>query len=274
LQGQEGFDNALKDDKGMAGLPSNTSTSDLEKMGIETKRQMSGRLQGKFGKDGLSNIQQSMSKQVGEFQDKTKGITTAASNAKQTKKSLKSVNKVEKPSFKINPMRALPFSKRIEKQFSWQTSRASVNNGQPAILQLGAMAGFKHTPRLTYGLGIATNIGLGQSWSNIRFSFAGLSIRTYAQWKWLYGVGAYAGYERNYRQSAFFDSKETIPASTINEHNSKLYNETLLMGLTKSYRISDEWNGGVQLLYDIWWKEKGQRSPVIIRFTTQKTNKL
>jgi hypothetical protein len=270
LQGQEGFSKSLKDNKGMNGLPENASTSDLEKIGIQTKRQESERLQNRFGKEGLPNVQEKMSKQIEEFKDKTKDIKSAVNNAKQTKQSLKSSKNIETPSFKVNPMRALPFSKRIEKQYNWQTTRASIDGKQPASMQLSAMVGFKHTPRLSYGMGVATSIGLGQSWSNVHFSFVGVGIRTYAQWKWQYGVGAYAGYERMYKRAAFTNKDEVIPEPKENAHNTKIYNESILIGLTKSYRINDKWNGSVQLLYDIWYKEKGMRSPIMLRFATQK----
>ena len=62
-------------------------------------------------------------------------------------------------------MRGRLFWQRIEKQYNWQTTRATID--RPAKLEASAMAGFKHTPRLTYGLGIATSVGLGQGWSSI-----------------------------------------------------------------------------------------------------------
>jgi hypothetical protein len=279
LQGAEGFDKAFSQagSEGVS-MQSATSADDLEKMGFQTKRQVNATLKEKFG-DGLSGVQQNMGAQVSGWQQQAQGVTGKATQAgnelkaakadlSQTKQSLASLKDTKLPGFKVNPMRGLPFRQRIEKQYGWQTSRATLD-GQPALLQLSGMAGFRHTPSLSYGLGISTSIGLGKDWNNIRFSFEGLGLRSYAAWKWKYGFGAYAGYERVFKQAAFTNNKETSPEElTPSVHNTNFYQESVLIGLTKSYRINSRWNGAVQLLYDVWWKEKGLRSPVVLRFNT------
>lgn len=164
-------------------------------------------------------------------------------------------------------MRGLPFWKRIEKQYNFQTARATVD-GQPAILQLSAMAGYKQSPKLSYGLGLVEATGLGQNWTNLHLSFQGIGLRSYAAWQWEYGIGAYAGYERLYKQAAFGSAANTDQALTPSPHSTASYSECVLIGLTKSYHINDKWNGQVQLLYDIWWQQKGMQSPIMIRFST------
>ncbi len=238
-------------------------------MGFQTKQQMTANLQKKFGSN-LSGLQQNMGTQVKQFQDDLNKVKSTKNTIKQSRQSLKQAPSLNKPSFKVNPMRGLPFSKRIEKQYNYQTTRATID-GKPAMLQLSAMAGFKHTPRFTYGLGVAASIGLGQNWNNIRFSFEGVGLRSFASWLWQYGIGAYAGYERMYRKTVFVNkSSESIPSIELNPHNTKTFTDAILIGLTKSYRINEKWNGSIQVLYDIWWKEKGLRSPVQLRFATMK----
>lgn len=166
-------------------------------------------------------------------------------------------------------MREKPFFLRIEKQYNWQVTRATAD-GKPAILNGAAMAGFKHTPRLTYGAGIAALMGLGHSWEQVRFTFEGFGFRTFATWDWQYGIGAYAGYERTYKQAVFSDTKEIISPAEYNVHNRRTYNEALLAGITKKYNIGGNWSGSIQLLYDAWWQDKGLRSPVQLRFATMK----
>lgn len=270
LQGQPGFDKYLQGNDGMQGLQGkNMSSADLEKMGFQTKQQMTANLQKKFG-GNLSGLQQNMGTQVKQFHDGLNKVKSAKNTVKQSRQSIKHANNLNKLSFKVNPMRGLPFSKRIEKQYNYQTTRVTID-GKPAILQLSAMAGFKHTPRLTYGLGVATSIGLGQNWNNIRFSFEGVGLRSFASWQWQYGIGAYAGYERMYRNAVFISkSSENIPAVDLNTHNTKAYMDAVLIGLTKSYRLNEKWNGSIQVLYDIWWKEKGLRSPILLRFSNSK----
>ncbi len=269
LQGQPDFDKYLHGNDGMQGLQGNMSSVDLEKMGFQTKQQVTANLQKKFG-GNLSSLQQNMGTQVKQFQDNLNKLKSTQNTIKQSRRSLKQATSLSKPSFKINPMRGLPFSKRIERQYNYQTTRATID-GKPAMLQLSAMAGFKHTPKFTYGLGLATSIGLGQNWNNIRFSFEGLGLRSFASWQWQYGIGAYAGYERMYRKAVFINKgSESIPAVELNPHNSKTYTDAILIGLTKSYRINEKWNGSIQVLYDVWWKEKGLRSPIQLRFATMK----
>jgi hypothetical protein len=278
LQGQEGFDKYLQDGDGSA--LNGMSGSQLEKMGYQTKQQLTANLNKKFG-GSLGGIQQSVSKQVQQFNDKTKKLSDAknkvnkakqaknsAKHAKQSAKNLKSSARIDKPTFKVNPMRGKPLSQRIEKQINWQTTRATID-GKPAVFQFSLMAGFRQTQKLTYGIGVAPAIGLGNGWNDIHFTFQGIGFRTYITWQWQYGIGAYAGYERLYNRAAFLDTKE-ISKLPPKPHNQKEFSESMLIGLTKQYHVSDKWSGGIQVLYDIWWKDKGLRSPIQLRFTTSK----
>lgn len=265
LQGTNGFSEAMSNSptastsaNSMAGM----DASQLEKIGYQTKQMMQKNLQDKFGSN-LGGIADKMSGQIKDWQDKQKDLE----NVKQTKKSLAQLKNTEKPSFKVNPMRGLPFWKRIEKQYSWQTQRANENS--PALFILSAGAGFKHTPTLTYGIGLTSSIGLGQSWQNIHFSFEGIGYKTYATWLWQYGVGAYAGYERLYKRAAFAKDKPPPEAEGYpTVHSTTKYSESLLIGIYKSYNINTKYKGTIQLLYDVWWQQKNLRSPIVLRFVT------
>lgn len=266
LQGTEGFDQYM--DKATAGpnsmqsLGANATAADLQKMGLQTKQQVQAALQQKFG-NNLGGLSQKMGDQIKAFQDKTQSINTA----KQTIQNIRHIKNIHKPSFKINPMRGLPFWKRIEKQYNFQTTRATVD-GQPAILQLSAMAGYRQSPRLSYGIGMVEATGLGQNWTNLHLSFQGIGLRSYLCWQWQYGIGAYAGYERLYKQAAFGSNTAAEQPLSQSPHSTASYSESVLIGLTKSYHINDKWNGQIQLLYDIWWQQKGLQSPIMIRFST------
>lgn len=265
LHGTPGFSKYMSNASsanGTQGL-STTDPAQLEKLGYQTKQLVQKNLQDKFGSN-LGSVSQKMSGDLKGWQDRQKDLT---SNIKQVRKSAGQIKATEKPSFKVNPMRGLPLCKRIEKQYNWQTTRAA--NGMPALLDMAAMAGFKHTPRLTYGAGIATSIGLGQSWQNIHISFQGAGLRTFATWKWQYGIAAYAGYERMYKQAAFKNEKppgDWQPTS----HDKHKYSETILVGLTKNYSINAKYTGAIQVLYDIWWQQNGLTNPIVLRFVTIK----
>lgn len=278
LQGTEGFDQQLSQStigiNSMQSLRGNASASDLEKMGFQTKDQLNKALQQKFG-NNLSQIQQQMGGQVSQWQDKAHDITSKITDAKNevadTKSQIanaKSQIKSPQVSLNKNPMRGLPFWKRLVREYNWQTNRATPD-GQPAMLQGAAMVGFRHTPKLSYGIGTALNIGLGQDWNHVKFSFQGLGLRTYLQYQLIYGIGVYSGYERTYKQAVFTTNNETVqPTGNDNPHNTSNYNESVLIGLTKSYKMNSKWNGQIQVMYDVYWKDKGLRSPIVLRFAT------
>ena len=262
LQGMPGFDKSMEkagkgDGVSMQSLSGDATSEDMEKMGLQTKKQLQSSLTEKFGKN-LGGVTGKMGSQLSKYQDETKSLSK---DIKQTKQSLKGLKNTDRPSFHVNLMRGLPFWKRIEKQYNWQTSRATLD-GKPAIFEISAMAGFKHTPRLSYGFGISTAIGLGQNWNNIHFSWQGLGLRSYAAWQWQYGIGAYAGYERMYKQAVFTQSNnekniELNPSS----HTNNKWDESVLIGLTKKYNINTKWNGAIQVLYDILVATKGFKKP-------------
>lgn len=278
LQGTPGFDGFMSKSMAAPGslqalaggqLTSGSqplSADDLEKMGYQTKRQLGQHLEQQYGGSAhVRALQQQMGGQLKEWQDKANDVSGQVKEAKSSLRQLKQAGNPGKLSFKPNPMRGLPFWQRIEKQWSFQTTRAARDGSRPAMLEVGAMAGFRQTPSLSYGLGLAGSIGLGQDWSHMRLSFEGLGARSYAAWKWPYGFGAYAGYERLYKLAAFKPSDKNESLPNISVHNTSRYAESVLLGITKSYRINSRWQGAVQVLYDVWWQEKGMRSPILIR---------
>jgi len=273
LQGTKGFDQALsKATTDLNSMPAGMSADDLEKMGFQTKGSVNKALQEKLGSN-ISQVQQQMGAQVNEWQDKAQGTLAEVKQAKQQiKQTTQHAKYMQKPTFKINLMRGKPFWQRIEWGYNFQTTRTTTD-GKPAMLQLAATANFKWSPKLTTGAGIAADFGLGKDWSHISFSFEGLNLRTFAEWKWLYGIGMYAGYERTYKRFAFANNKEnTAPKLQPSTHNTATWGDFVLLGLTKSYKINSKWNGAIQMLYDVWWREKGLRSPLLIRISTL-TNK-
>ena len=268
LQGSKGFDESMNNaTQGGSGSmqalgAAGANAAQLEQMGYQTKRQVQANLSQKFG-GNLGLVSEQMSSQISQWQDKQKDLT----DVKQTKQSLQELRETGKPTFKVNPMRGLPFWKRIEKQYSFQATRTSDN--QPATIEPSATVGFKHTPKLMYGIGVACSIGLGQNWQNIHFSFRGIGLRSFATWQWQYGISAYAGYERMYKLFEFKQQGHQANTDIIpTPHNTANYNESILIGLTKSYNLHSKYNGAIQVLYDIWWQQKGLTSPIVLRFVT------
>jgi len=245
---------------------SGADANKLEKMGYQTQHQFQSNLLQKFG-NNLGGLSQKISGELTQFQNKQNDLSTI----KETKQSLFQLKHTAKPAFQVNPMRGLPFWKRIQKQYSWQTTRANSDGTQPSTIQPSIMVGFKQTPKITYGLGCAISIGLGQSWQNVYFSYQGTGLRSFITWQWQYGIGIYAGYERLYKNFVF-TSREQQPNSDIitSPHNNSEFSESVLIGLTKSYHLNKNYNGSIQVLYDIWWAQKGLSGPIVLRFATIK----
>jgi len=284
LQGTEGFSEALStNNNAFGGMGNNATAADLERMGYQTKQSMNKMLQQKLG-DQLNNVQQQMGEQVQQFQEQFKEVTGAVSEARQginegkqalnqARRAKDQLKQLEKPSFKKNPERGKPFWQRLETQYNFQTSRVSPDGLRPAMLELGASVAFKHTPRLSHGIGISASMGLGRDWQNIRFSYEGISLRAFSDWQWLYGFSLQAGYERAFRPQ----NRPYLPGATQpNDKDNALKDafgaqqQAAYAGIMKRYRINSKWSGTFLAGYNFLWREGGMRSPFLLRFGWEK----
>jgi len=284
LQGVEGFDNYLNANKNsFGGLGNSATAADLQSLGYQTKGQMKQLLQEKFG-GNLQAVQQSMGEQVQQFSEKLSGITdkfkegkNAVREARQTLVEATTVKdklkQIEKPAFTKNPERGKPFWQRLETGYNFQTTRATPDRLQPAMLELGAMIAFKQTPKLCYGIGVAASIGLGQDWQHLRMSYEGVSARMYADWLLLYGFSAQAGYERIFRP----DNRPYLQDNTSNNNLQPHKDDNALkqvfggqqqagyIGIMKRYKINSKWSGTFLIGYNLLWQESKSRTPFMIR---------
>jgi hypothetical protein len=268
LQGTKGFDGAMK--SAMSNRPGNsmssaTSAEDLEAMGFQTKRMMNEALKKTFG-NNLSAVQGNIGKDVKQWQDQA---TSLQKDLNETGQNLKGIRHTARPQFIVNPMRGMPLLKRIERQYSFSSQRSNTltdGTKRPAILSLSASVAYKYRPKLSSGIGIAGDMGLGENWSWIRFSFEGIGVRTFINWELIYGIGAYAGLERTYKLSALNIADNDPSNASGSVRNGQNYRDAILIGASKRYKINSKWNGQIQVLYDAFWKDNNLRSPLVIRF--------
>jgi hypothetical protein len=292
FQGTEGFAESLKGsstDNPFGGLGNDASAEDLQRAGLQTKSFVNKMLTEKLASN-LGSVQQQMADQVKDYSDKLNDVTgkvkeakAGINNAKQTlaeaKQTKSSLKNIEKPTFKKNPERGKPFWQRLEPIYNFQTSRASTDGLRPAMLELGAGVAFKHTPKLSYGIGISLSTGLGQNWQNIKLTYEGISARTYADWKLIYGFSAQVGYERIFRPmnkpylpaNANPDNKNNDPNNTNQSDNVfkqgfGSQQQAAYIGIMKRYRINNKWNGTFLAGYNWLWQQEGLRSPFMLRF--------
>jgi hypothetical protein len=289
LQGVEGFDSYINTNKSaFGGLGNNASASDLQNMGYQTKGQVNKMLQEKFG-NNLQAVQQSMGEQVQQFSEKLNGVTDKVKEAKnavteakqrvaEAKAAKDKLKHIEKPTFTKNPERGKPFWQRLETQYNFQTTRAIPDGLRPAMVELGASVAFKHTPKLSYGIGLAASAGLGQDWQHIRLSYEGLSARVYADWLLLYGFSAQAGYERIFRPGNRLYLQENTPTNNPQPQRDDNalkqafsgQQQSAYVGIMKRYRINSKWSGTFLVGYNLLWQENDLRTPFMIRFGWKK----
>jgi hypothetical protein len=286
LQGSPGFSEAFSSNsEAFGGLGNNATAEDLQKLGFQTKQSVKKMLTDKLG-NSLGHVQEQMGKQVQEYTDKLGDISGKVNEARQSINEAKQsvaearqakdkLKHLEKPAFKKNPERAKPFWQRLEAQYNFQTTRATSDGLRPAMLELAASVAFKHSPRLSYGVGIGLSTGLGQNWQNIRFTYEGLSTRAFADWKALYGFSLQAGYERSFRPQnrAYLPSNAgsndpSNPASDKNIFKEMFggQQQAAYIGIMKRYRLNSRYNGTILIGYNFLWQQEALRSPWILRF--------
>lgn len=288
LQGTEGFAESLNSTNtdAFGGLGNNATTEDLQRMGFQTKSQVNNMLQEKLG-NSLGAVQQQMAEQVKDYSEKLNEVTgkikeakVGINDAKQTlnevKQAKNNLKNIEKPAFKKNPERGKPFWKRLEPVYNFQTTRSSPDGLRPVMLELCAGVAFKHSPKLSYGIGIALSTGLGHNWQNIKLTYEGVSARAFADWKLIYGFSAHAGYERIFRPAnkLYLPQAQAEPSNPSNpEPNNNIFKQAFdgqqqaaYIGIMKRYRINSNWNGTFLAGYNFLWQKEGIRSPFMLRF--------
>lgn len=281
LQGIQGFNNYLNTgNQAFGGLGNNPSVADLERMGYQTKGMVGQAMQQQFGAN-LGNVQQQMGKQLQAYQEALSKVKSEADEAQSlygdTKNKALTLGhslKAEKPAFK-NPMRGIPFLLRWQPQFNFQTTRAI--DEQPALLTLSAGLAYKETPKLKMGLGMAMDIGMGKDWQHLSLSYEGIRLRAFADYELLFGIALEGGYERIFRPADRPYLQDTEEAPSNSEANSDVIREAFgaqqqaaYLGLMKSYRINEKWNGTFMIGYNFLWQRYGLRTPVLVQIGWEK----
>jgi hypothetical protein len=293
LQDVEGFDKFIEPEyNAFSGAGKNATAADLQRLGYQTKGQTSNELQQILG-NNTTSVQQQMAGQAQQYLENLGGIGKEISKAKtaigqvkevvgqgkeaiatvkETKDNIKSI---EKPTFKKNPERGKPFRERLETLYSFQTSRASIDGLKPAMMDLSASIGFKHSPKLSYGIGFGLSTGLGSDWQHLKITYEGITLRAYADWKWMYGFSFQAGYERNFRPanraylSRNIDNNNPTPDPPTSNPLKEAFGgqqQTGYLGIMKRYKINSKKNGTILLGYNLLWHQEDMRSPFLLRF--------
>lgn len=284
LEGTEGFQKYLnQNSNAFGGLGNNPSAADLQRLGYQTKAQLSGELTQKFG-DQLGAVQQSMAGQLQQYQDKLgdikSGINEAKSDLSQAKQGISQLRQqgksLQQPAFK-NPMRGIPFIRRWKTQYNFQSTRAV--DDRPAMLELGAALVYKTTPKWQVGFGASASMGMGRDWQHIRVTYEGVTARAFVDRDLIFGINLEGGYERIFRPAnrPYVTDAVTLPgqpatatASNALEQAFGGQQQAAYLGLEKAYRINAKWNGTMMIDYNFLWQQYNMKSPLMIRLGWEK----
>ena len=166
----------------------------------------------------------------------------------------------DKPTFKTNPYKGLPFRMRLVPAFTFQPETKTAKT--PIIINVGATLGFKLSRRFTPMLGASTKIGLGEDIRHLSFSYQGIVAKAGVDTKLCYGFSFQCWYEETWRP---------YPAYIVNEDKSVNQPQpSLIAGICNTYKISKKVKGTFMIGYDFFYnKHIPTTSPWVIRMGWQ-----
>ena len=278
LQGIDGF-NEMLSRSSMPGMSSaNLGEQDLKQMGYQTKSSVNAAMEQQFGNQ-LQQVQQQAAQQVKDYSKqlglekqaaKVKQAAQAVNEAKNTIKDTKDKVKqgLRNPMDDLkNPMRGIPFWQRWEYQYNLQTQRASPNGQKPVMLQAGLNAAYRHSPRISIGVGLDASLGLGRDWQHLRLSYEGLTGRVFLDGQLIWGISLQGGYEKSLKplNRPYVQLQERYGnVSNVRTAMGLLQNASYI-GLMKTYRINRNQQGTFLIGYNFLNDKTGINSPWIIR---------
>ncbi len=158
-------------------------------------------------------------------------------------------NTGEMPDFKPNEMKSKTFKQRLQVGTNLQFGKAT--NFLPGTADIGVQVAYKLNSKSNIGFGTGYKLGLGTGFNNIKFSFAGIGLRSFVDWKLKGNFFVNGGFEYNY--NAAFRSFRHLPA--FNGSSTALWKPAALIGINKKYNLG-KLKGNVMLLYDFLAKQK------------------
>lgn len=167
-----------------------------------------------------------------------------------------SANSGEMPDFKPNEMKSKTFKQRL--QFGSNLQFGKATNYLPGTADIGVQWAYKLNNKSSIGLGTVYKLGLGSGFNDIRFSFAGIGLRSFADWKLKGGFFVNGGFEYNY--NAAFRSFRHLPA--LSGNSTALWKPAALIGINKKYNLG-KLKGNIMLLYDFLAKQRLPQTPAL-----------
>lgn len=157
----------------------------------------------------------------------------------------------EMPGFKPNIQKTKTFLQRIE--FGSNVQFAKSNNYMPATTEMGIIVGYKLNEKSIIGIGAGYKMGLGTI-RHLRITNQGIGLRFFVDYIIKNSMFISGGYELNYKPSF----------SSVTQ--SRVWQSSGLIGLSRKYTISKKFKGNMQLLWDfISYQHIPKSQPLVYR---------
>lgn len=238
----------------------------LEQQGYQTNRSVKQQVQDKLGLDDEQYSNMLTEKQQAAQQvhaDKLKALQAQAQQAKGEMQDLQNAYR----SIRYNEVRSTPFRFRFKPIYNFNVQPANIVTGNNSLF---ISIGLEHklSGKISQGAGIHNTIGF-----NIRkpyyFKYDHCFLFYYIRYDIIWGIALQGGYEFNVynRYNNHPGTATEQGANPFVEYLTRNHNNIAYLGLSKSYRISEAWQGTLLFGYDFLWQRvsTSQATPWIIR---------
>jgi hypothetical protein len=209
--------------------------------GLQTRAQVSGLLQQQLQAGG-PNAQAALQAQVSNAMAQLNKLKSGDySNSGGTAADL--------PNFQPKPLKHKRLLSRLEPGFSLQVNKN--NRFFPTIADMGAQLRYAAGKGSGIGVGASYKMGLGTGWKDIRVSFSGLSVRSFADYRMKGSIWFNAGFEMNYLTGL---TSPLPSAGRPGPLERGMWNKSALAGICKKFNVGKKMKGSMLLLYDFLHK--------------------
>lgn len=143
------------------------------------------------------------------------------------------------PDFEPNKQKTKTFKQRLEYGFDVQFKKSKDN--VPSSTDLGFTIKYKLSDKSKIGLGLSYKMGMGFGWDKLKFTSEALGSRFFIRYKLIRVFDMQGGFELNYNTRFY---------KVVELKNSSSWQQSALLGISKSYSISKKLKGNFQALYD------------------------
>jgi hypothetical protein len=213
--------------------------------GLQTRAQVEQLIQQRLGGGG-PNAQAAVSQQMSQARERFNELKDKFPDVD---------NAADMPGFKPNEMKTKSFLQRLEFGGNMQFARST--QYFPTTSDIAGQVAYKFHKNGSAGVGAAYKLGLGTGFNNIRFSHQGLGLRSFLDWKLKGSFYINGGFEENYN-AAFANTDQLRDISN--------WQRSVLLGISKKYKVSSKLKGNIILLYDFLYNQHVPRTdPIKLR---------